>query len=288
MSAMKINADDIVRYYDTLELDYRYMWNLGRNVAMHFGYWDAATRSFTDALERENAVLAEIAQVSRADRVLDAGCGIGGSSIYLARRFGCRVTGITISDKQVRTARRLARRGGVAHLTGFARMDYQRTGFADASFDVVWAIESVCHAPDKAAFAREMHRVLTPGGRLVVADGFAARERFDAAGQSLMRRWLRGWCVEALATVEGFSRNLAGAGFADIRFMDATQNVLPSSQRLYTYSRPILWLAWVLRRCGPGLRTRALNIVAAHGQYLALTGGLWRYGIVSARKPAPG
>lgn len=283
---MKINADDIVRYYDTLELDYRYMWNLGRNVAMHFGYWDAATRSFTDALERENAVLAEIVQVNRADRVLDAGCGIGGSSIYLARRFGCRVTGITISDKQVRTARRLARRQGVAQLARFARMDYQRTGFADASFDVVWAIESVCHAPDKAAFAREMHRVLAPGGRLVVADGFATCERFDDVSQSLMRRWLRGWCVEALATVEEFSRNLGGAGFADIRFTDATPNVLPSSRRLYTCARPILWLARVLRRCGPSLRTRALNIMAAHGQYLALTGGLWRYGIVSARKPA--
>jgi len=285
---MKISADDIVQYYDTLELDYRYMWNLGRNVAMHFGYWDAATRNFTDALERENAVLAEIAQVSRADRVLDAGCGIGGSAIYLARRFGCRVTGITLSEKQVRTARRLARRDGVAPLTEFARMDYQRTDFADATFDVVWAIESVCHAADKAAFSREMHRVLAPGGRLVVADGFAARAQLDPAGESLMRRWLRGWCVESLATVEGFSRNLADAGFVDILFTDATQNVLPSSQRLYTYSRPILWLARVLRRCGPNLRTRALNIVAAHGQYLALTGGLWRYGIVSARKPAPG
>ena len=283
---MKITAADIVQHYDTLELDYRYMWNLGRNVAMHYGYWDAATRSFTEALERENAVLAETAGVGRSDRVLDAGCGVGGSSIYLARRFGCRVTGITLSEKQVRSARRHARRVGVAERAEFERMDYQRTGFAGGSFDVVWALESMCHAPDKAAFATEMHRVLDAGGRMVVADGFAAREQFAAPEQSLMTRWLRGWAVESLATVEGFARDLAAAGFIDIRIADATENVLPSSRRLYTYSRPLLWLASLMRRLGPNLRTRALCIIAAHGQYLALTRGLWRYGIVSARKPA--
>jgi tocopherol O-methyltransferase len=283
---MKITAADIVQYYDTLELDYRYMWNLGRNVAMHYGYWDAATRSFTEALERENAVLAEIAGVGRSDRVLDAGCGVGGSSIYLAQRFGCRVTGITLSEKQVRSAARHARRARVAGLVGFERMDYQRTRFPDGSFDVVWAIESMCHAPDKAAFAAEMHRLLDPGGRIVVADGFAAHEEFAAPEQSLMTRWLRGWAVESLATVQGFSSDLARAGFTDIRFADATGNILPSSRRLYTCSRPILWLASLMRRLGPNLRTRALNIIAAHGQYLALTRGLWRYGIVSARKPA--
>jgi cyclopropane fatty-acyl-phospholipid synthase-like methyltransferase len=280
-----IRPADIVRYYDTLEPDYRYMWNLGRNVAMHFGYWDAATRSLPEALERENAVLAELARVRRGDRVLDAGCGIGGSAIYLAREHDCRVTGVTLSAKQVRTARRLARRAGVAERTEFLCRDFQQTGFPDAAFDVVWAIESVCHAPDKAALSREFHRVLAPGGRLVVADGFAAREHFAPADRALMDRWLRGWCVEALATADGFSRALAAAGFGQIRFRDATPNVLPSSRRLYRWSRPLLGLAGVLRWCGPTWRTRALNLVAAHGQYLALTRGLWQYGLIVAHKP---
>jgi len=284
--AASIRPADIVRYYDTLELDYRYMWNLGRNVAMHFGYWDATTRGFTAALERENAVLAGLAGITRGGRVLDAGCGIGGSAIYLARTHGCRVTGVTLSAKQARTARRLAARAGVAGLTEFLCRDYQATGFAEASFNVVWALESVCHAPDLAALSREFFRVLTPGGRLVVADGFAARARFEPPEQALMDRWLRGWCVAALATVEDFSRHLAAAGFADLHFEDATANVLPSSRRLYRCSRPILWLAALLERGGPGLRTRARNIVAAHAQYLALRRGLWRYGMVCATKPA--
>lgn len=285
MPAVSIRPHDIVRYYDTLEPDYRYMWNLGRSVAMHFGYWDATTRNLPEALERENAVLAELAGVRRGERVLDAGCGLGGSALYLARQHGCRVTGITLSARQVRTAQRLARRAGVTGRAEFLCRDFQQTGFPDAAFDVVWAIESVCHAPDKAVLSREFFRVLAPGGRLVVADGFAAREHFAPAEQALMERWLRGWCVESLATEEGFARALAEAGFGAIRFRDATPHVLPSSRRLYRWSRWLRALAGLLCRCGPDLRIRALNIMAAHGQYLALTRGLWRYGLFVARKP---
>ncbi len=287
MAANSISPAAIVRYYDVLEPDYRYMWNLGRNVAMHFGYWDAATRSLPEALERENAVLAELARVHRGTRVLDAGCGIGGSAIYLARHHGCRVTGVTLSARQVRTAQRLARRAGVAGGTEFLCRDFQQTGFPDGAFDVVWALESVCHAPDKARLSREFFRVLAPGGRLVVADGFAARAHFAPADRALMDRWLRGWCVESLATLEEFTRALGAAGFVGVQVRDATPNVLPSSRHLYRWSRPLLGLAAVLRWCGPNLRTRALNIVAAHGQYLALTRGLWRYGLIVASKLPP-
>lgn len=282
---MGVSAEEIVRYYDTLELDYRFMWNLGRNVAMHFGYWDATTRTFTEALERENAVLAARAGVRRGEVVLDAGCGIGGSAIYLAREHGCRVTGITLSARQVRTAQRLARRAGVADRTCFEQRDYCASGYPAGSFQVVWALESACHAPDKGAFAREMHRVLAPGGRLVVADGFATRTDWTRAERELMEGWLRGWCVESLATVEGFVRDLERAGFVEVCLADASRNVLPSSRRLYRYSRPILWLAALLACGGPILRTRARNIQAAHGQYRALVAGLWCYGMVSARKP---
>ncbi len=282
---MGISTEDIVYYYDTLELDYRFMWNLGRNVAMHFGYWDEQVRTFPEALERENAVLAERVGVGRGEQVLDAGCGIGGSAIYLAREHGCHVTGITLSARQVRTAQRLARRAGVADRTRFEWRDFCATGYPAGNFQVVWALESACHAADKGGWAREMHRLLVPGGRLVVADGFVARPARNPREQALMQGWLRGWCVEALATVEGFVRGLEEAGFVDARVSDVSAHVLPSSRRLYRWSRPLLGLAALLARGGRSLRTRALNLRAAHGQYLALTAGLWCYGIVSARKP---
>jgi cyclopropane fatty-acyl-phospholipid synthase-like methyltransferase len=281
---MKISEQQIVEYYDTCELDYRFIWNLGQDVAMHFGYWDESTETLPQALKRENEILAEMVGIGPNDCVLDAGCGIGGSAIYLAKRFGCRVTGITLSQKQVDSATRHAQRSGVGHLTTFRTMDFHRPTFPDHSFDVVWAIESVCHAGEKAVFFKEMWRILEKGGRLIVADGFANRKSYNETEQSLMARWLRGWCVESLETVEDFLRHMQEAGFRDLAYVDATKNALPSSRRLYVLSRPVLWVAALARFMGRKMRARTLNFVAMNCQYLALTQGLWNYGIISARK----
>lgn len=281
---MKISDQQIIEYYETCELDYRFIWNLGQNVAMHFGYWDDSTSTLPQALERENEILAEMVDVGPESRVLDAGCGIGGSAIYLAKRFGCRVTGITLSQKQVESASRHAERNGVGHLTTFRTMDFHRPTFHDGSFDIVWAIESACHARDKTVFLKEMWRILREGGRLIVADGFANRNSYSEAEQSLMAKWLRGWCVESLETAADFVRYSREAGFRDPAFVDVTKNVLPSSRRLYALSLPVLWLTALTRFMGPRMHARGLNCVAMNRQYRALKQGLWNYGIISARK----
>jgi len=71
--------------------------------------------------------------------VLDAGCGVGGSAIWLAREKGAHVTGITITPHQVDAANKNAQRHKVADKVRFERRDFTATGYPDASFDVVWA-----------------------------------------------------------------------------------------------------------------------------------------------------
>ena len=74
----------VVRYYERCETDYRWLWDLDRSLAMHVGIWDAHTRTLREALARQNEILAEHAAIGAGDRVLDAGCGVGGSAIFLA------------------------------------------------------------------------------------------------------------------------------------------------------------------------------------------------------------
>src|ERR1700737_2498022 len=124
-------------YYDETWLDYRLLWLNPTNYAIHFGYWDDATHSHAEALNRLNAVLAERAGVAAGAYVLDAGCGVGGSAIWLAKTFGARVTGITPVRSQVERARRFADEQRVIDLVRFAEEDYIRTSFPDRSFDVV-------------------------------------------------------------------------------------------------------------------------------------------------------
>jgi cyclopropane fatty-acyl-phospholipid synthase-like methyltransferase len=279
------NKSRIVKYYNTCEIDYKLFWELERSLAMHAGYWDETTATLTEALARENQVLAEWAHVSPQDRILDAGCGIGGSAIYLAKYFGCHVTGITLSEKQAATARQKAKEHGVEALTHFQVIDYCNTPFPDASFNIIWGLESICHTLEKSTFVTEAFRLLKPKGRLIVADGFALKEKYTPNEHYGMKKWLQGWAVDSLDTMQSFKKHLQNSGFENISYRDITKNVMPSSKRLYWISFP----AFVFSKMGEWINLRTPvqteNIKGAYYQYKTLNARLWSYGVFVAQKP---
>src|SRR5215212_516654 len=153
-STSATQRDAVIAYYDQTWLDYRLFWLNRRTLSVHFGYTDATTRGHADALLNMNRVLADRAGIQPGARVLDAGCGVGGSSIWLAQARQATVVGITPVASQVARARGFATAHKLGDRVAFEQADYTNTPFSDASFDVVWALESVCHASDKAAFYR--------------------------------------------------------------------------------------------------------------------------------------
>lgn len=276
--------DEIANYYDNCESDYRLLWDLNRSHALHAGYWDQTTLTLHDALVRENEILAEIAKIKPTDHVLDAGCGIGGSSIYLAEKYQCQVTGITISTKQVETATTLAKQRHSSPCPQFFVMDFTKTTFPDKSFDVIWGIESICHAQDKEAFIKEASRLLKPGGRLVIADGFATTKAYSAKEALWMQYWLNGWGVDDLETSTAFEVHLKKWGFHTITRQNITANILPSSKRLFLYSFPAI----ALSKLGEWVRLRnkiqTNNLWSALYQHLSLKRNLWSYEIFYAER----
>lgn len=110
------------------------------------------------------------ASVDSNAKVLDVGCGVGGTSRYLAKRLGkdASVTGITLSPNQVKRATELAVEQSVPNAK-FTVMNALDMEFQDNTFDIVWACESGEHMPDKEAYINEMMRVLKPGGKFVMA-----------------------------------------------------------------------------------------------------------------------
>ena len=106
-------------------------------------------------------------KLPKGSRILDVGCGIGGSSRILAKYYGFNVTGITISPAQVKRARELTPYGLNC---SFQVMDALNLKFEDGSFDAVWSVEAGAHMKDKFKFADEMLRTLRPGGYLALAD----------------------------------------------------------------------------------------------------------------------
>ena len=277
-------GSDIVRYYDECFVDYRVLWLNGKNLAIHYGYWDEHVRTHSQSLVNMNRIMAERVAIGQSDRVLDAGCGLGGSSIWLAENYGPQVLGITLAESQVRRARRYARKRGVHQRVEFEVADYCKTPFQDASFDVIWGLESICYAIDKRAFIAEAYRLLRPGGRLVVADGFACKAHFNPVEWDTLMNFLNGWAVPNLATPQGFSADLAAVGFQDMEYTDITENVMPSARRMRrmaVVTTPIQTLLSVLR-----IRTAAQtrNYRAALHQLRIFEDGISSYGLFSARK----
>jgi ubiquinone/menaquinone biosynthesis C-methylase UbiE len=327
-------TDAIVAYYDETWLDYRLLWLNGRNLSVHFGYADAATRGHADALLNMNRVLADRIAIRPGERVLDAGCGVGGSSLWLAQERGAKVVGITPVASQVARARRFAAQRGLladhrppitpstrrfpsssrgragdhrpptidvsrntqyatrntqysfrpGH-TRFEQADYAATPFPDASFDVVWSLESLCHAPRKDAFYREAARLLRPGGRLVVAEYVRAARPLAPTDERLLHAWLGGWAIPDLDTYAEHLEHLTMAEFGDVRFNDVTIYTRPSLRRLYQ----LTYWTYPLAIMGRVVRIRSAiqhgNVIGSLRQYQALERGLWFYGIISATKP---
>ncbi len=252
---------------------------------MHFGYWDKKVKTFPQALQRENEILAEKIKIKSTDTVLDAGCGVGGSSIFLAKNFGCTAVGITLSQKQTETAKKKAKQNGLEKATEFLVMDFERMKFPKETFDVVWAIESICHANSKKKFIEEAYRVLKKGGRIIVADAFLTRDHFSVKEEIILQKFLNGWGVNFLESQKNFAVFLKEAGFQDVSFTDITENVMPSSIRLYKYAQRVMLLGKIAEKIKLRTTTQTGNITAAYYQHKALTKGLGKYGIFYAVKP---
>ena len=216
----------VAAYYDATQVLYSTLWS---GSAVHYGLWDHDTRGHRQAIRNLDRLVAAELALSPGSRVLDAGCGIGGTSCYLAERHGLEVVGITLSRVQARHAGRRAARGGAAIRPRVLIADYLRTGFADAVFDGVIAIESSCHAERKPDFLAEAFRVLRAGGRLVVLDGFRAR---PTAESDRYRELLAGMALPDLAPAGEFARQARRAGFVLQHDLDLTPRILPSAHRI--------------------------------------------------------
>src|SRR5262245_53080411 len=150
-----VRKEEIRFHYDLTTVFYRLLW--GRHI--HHGLWEAE-ESAQAAAQRLTDTVAREAAIRPCESVLDVGCGMGGSSIHLARHFDCQVTGVTLSPLQRFWARCSARWHGVRRRTRFQCADVEQISFAERSFDVVWSIECTEHLFDKPAFFQKAGRWL--------------------------------------------------------------------------------------------------------------------------------
>jgi tocopherol O-methyltransferase len=152
---------------------YQSLW--GQHI--HHGYWIRGSESKEQAQLQLIERLVQVAGLQKGCTILDVGCGFGGTALYLAKKLGAKVTGITISPVQVEMANTAAERER-ADAT-FLLMDAEEMDF-DQRFDVVWSTESVSHFQNVPEFFAAAARVLKPSGILALTDWFQ-KEQLTAA-----------------------------------------------------------------------------------------------------------
>jgi tocopherol O-methyltransferase len=207
-------------HYDRISTFYHALW--GDHI--HHGYWENE-ESPKDAQVKLIARLAEHAGIWRGARVLDVGCGLGGSSLWLARNLSCSVTGITLSPVQVRIAAERARVERLDDQVHFLVRDANRLDLPLESFDVVWVVECSEHLADKADFIATCARLLKPGGKLALGAWLAVPESASPEATRLLADVCRGMLCPSLASLQDYARWMEGSGFSAIVAEDITRHV---------------------------------------------------------------
>ena len=253
---------------------------------MHHGYYGVDGTEKKDRRQAQIDLIEEIlnwAGVSQPSNILDVGCGIGGSSLYLAEKFNANATGITLSPVQAARATERAKEANLSTRCSFQVADAQAMPFADNSFDLVWSLESGEHMPDKSQFLRECYRVLKPGGKLIMVTWChrpTDNSPLTADEEKLLQDIYRVYClpyVISLPEYEAIARQLP---LQNISSADWSKSVA-AFWNVVIDSAFTLEAVFGLLRSGWGTIQAALSLSLMRRGYES---GLVRFGLLSGTK----
>ncbi|PLZ08812.1 methyltransferase domain-containing protein [Fischerella thermalis] len=253
---------------------------------MHHGYYGA------DGTEKKNRRQAQIdlieeilnwADVQETENILDVGCGIGGSSLYLAAKFHAKATGITLSPVQAARAKERASEFNLSTQTNFLVANALEMPFADNSFDLVWSLESGEHMPDKTKFMQECYRVLKPGGKLIMVTWChrpTDESPLTTDEQQHLAKIYQVYCLPYVISLPEYEAIASHLGLQNVRTADWSEAVAP-------FWNVVIDSAFTPRAIFGLLRSGWSTIVGALSLGLMQRGydrGLIRFGLLCGEK----
>ncbi|MGK7949918.1 MAG: methyltransferase domain-containing protein [Xenococcaceae cyanobacterium] len=204
---------------------------------MHHGYYGKGGNYKIERRQAQIDLIEELllwadCQDNIPTNIIDVGCGIGGSTLYLAEKFGAKATGITLSAVQASRATERAIAANLEDKVQFQVANALDMPFADNSFDLVWSLESGEHMPDKTKFLQECYRVLQPGGKLILAT-WCHRETNSLAGELTtdeiehLKEIYRVYCLPYVISLSEYRSIALECGFQNLRSDDWSIAVAP-------------------------------------------------------------
>lgn len=221
----------IQRFYDSSSG----LWERTWGEHMHHGYYGRSGRYKMNRRQAQIDLIEELldwADVKQVEHLVDVGCGIGGSTLYLAQKFQATATGITLSPVQAARATERSGAAGLEETVQFQVADALQMPFADHEFDLVWSLESGEHMPDKKQFLQECYRVLKPGGTFILAT-WCHRPTDSLAGaltaqeKQHLEEIYRVYCLPYVISLPEYEAIARECGFKNLRGDDWSMAVAP-------------------------------------------------------------
>ena len=246
--------------------------------AVHRGVWAPGVVTREQAFGYVNQLILEVAQQTGKKnlRVIDLGCGVGGTLMHLARSLPIEGVGVAISPVQVESARELARRADLQANCRFIEANYLELPELPP-FGLAYAVESFVHGPDPERFFESTASILDSGGRLVLCDDLltvrgAGMEHTNTRAGRWLHDFRRGWQVGSLVTFDWAVRTAARFGLELVGQLDLTPHL-----RLRT--RWDRWISLCVELFGwlPYSSPWWDSWVGGHGVQMSLATGLVEY-----------
>ena len=268
--------DDIRDHYDRLSPAYQMFWG----EHLHHGYWENEKETQAEAQIKLIERLAVCAHIAPASRVLDIGCGLGGSSRWLAQNLDCSVLGLTLSPVQAKLATAASSKAGLSDQVRFRVQDVTQFAFPPQAFDAVWVVECSEHLPDKARFIADCAQTLQPGGHLALCAWLRA-ETLNDQGAQLVARVCDGMLCPSLASMNEYRNWMSDAGLQPIEAENITRRVEPTwTHCVALLKRPEIK---AMLRVGDARLHRFATAFTDLAQ--AYASGAMEYGMFAATKP---
>ena len=212
----------------------------GWSESLHFAPLSPAESLEDSQLRHQRLMIAKL-ELREGMTVIDVGCGIGGPMRRVVREAGVRAVGINTNEIQLEKAKLLNADAGLDHMVDYLACSFMDMGaIADDTFDRGYAIESTCHAPDKAGAFAEIYRVLKPGA-LFWGQEMCMTDEFDPGDnrhRAIKRELMRGIALKDIATMGEVNQALETAGFqvieASDRAVDENSPITPWYQPMET------------------------------------------------------
>jgi MPBQ/MSBQ methyltransferase len=219
----------ILRYYVDAGMDYAF-WS--RGFSMHFGFANLFTLlSRERMLQRMSEEVLSRLRVKDTGHIHDFGCGVGATMRKAAELFPeIKVTGVTLVPWQKEKGDLLNR--PISKTLEILTEDYHHTSIASGSSDGIYAIESACYSPKamQGVFFREIHRVLKPGRRIVIADGFlkVPVDSLPTGIRKIYNGICHNWALPGMMNIDDVRDHLAKSQFRNITCEEISWRVAPS------------------------------------------------------------